>query len=549
MCKETRVFAAALVAVLVLAGTQALAQAPRANVDLRPASLANVLAASNLGAIQNAQLGTLSSLCAVGGKMYGAGDGKVVLLGEDGAAVRTFSTNIKSPVIAAHGSQGLVIGDRAAKVVSAMDLNTGKLTTLLDLKKVTDTDRRAVPNASLITEGDFTAVAHDGKNLLVAFSAGFSSPIFSIDPSSGKIVGRGWAAGPNPVAMAFQNNTLLVLDGKARQIRNYTQQLKPSQTWTEVDVADPKGLAVINNEIRVLSPGGKNILRVRTDLAGLTRVTRAVAAINPAVAAAAAAAIAQPRKYAVLICGDIAENFWGECFWNDTVWMYKTLLNAGYHKNNIYVLYGYGADYNSANPRYKHPDKVTDFPATIGWVNKVFDGLKNGDAANGILKMKDNDTLFVWTFDHGGGGDNACLCLWDGNMWDTDFAAKLNAVAYEKRAIFMQQCRSGGFIDNLRNAKTYISTACKANENAHPADTENETYNGKPYSHGEYNYYIISALAGQNPLGGAVNADSNGNGKVSAKEAHAWNVAHESRSETPQQNDMGGIGNNFYIKN
>lgn len=78
----------------------------------------------------------------------------------------------------------------------------------------------------------------------------------------------------------------------------------------------------------------------------------------------------------------------------------------------------------------------------------------------------------------------------------------------------MQQCHSGGFIDNLRNSKTFISTACRADQGAQPADTENEQYNGNWYSHGEYNYYIISAIAKANPLGGAVNADTSGDNKM-----------------------------------
>ena len=118
---------------------------------------------------------------------------------------------------------------------------------------------------------------------------------------------------------------------------------------------------------------------------------------------------------------------------------------------------------------------------------------------------------------------------------------------YANRAIFMQQCRSGGFIDNLSNSKTFISTACRADENAQPADTENETYGGQPYSHGEYNYYITSAIAGATATGSSVNADENRNGKVSAREAHQWETSHESRAEHPQMND-GGVGHTFIVK-
>jgi hypothetical protein len=178
----------------------------------------------------------------------------------------------------------------------------------------------------------------------------------------------------------------------------------------------------------------------------------------------------------------------------------------------------------------------------------VLDGLKNGDAAHGIKKMNSLDTLFVWTFDHGAGGNPAYLCLRDGWMSETDFATKLNAVPLSSRAIYMQQCRSGGFIDSLRSTKTFISTACRWDQNAYEADTENEVYSGRTYHHGEYNYYIISAISGRTPTGASVNPDTGGDGKVCAREVHDWDVTHESSSETPQFDGGGGVGQSFIIR-
>jgi hypothetical protein len=256
------------------------------------------------------------------------------------------------------------------------------------------------------------------------------------------------------------------------------------------------------------------------------------------------------QRYAVLICGDLAENFWGECFWNDTVWMYKTLIANGYTKENIFVLYGNGVDYFSANPYYRNATTVTDFAANSTKVNLVFDGLKNGDAANGIPKMDTNDTLFVWTFDHGGqSGGQSTLCLRDGCMLASNFNAKLNAIPYAQRAIFMQQCFSGGFIPGLQNSKTYISTACRSTEVARAADTELEVVGGKTYSHGEYNFYITTALNRLliSPMS-AVNADTNADTFVASNEMHAWEAARENQPEIPQSNDMGGIGSIFKFK-
>jgi len=255
----------------------------------------------------------------------------------------------------------------------------------------------------------------------------------------------------------------------------------------------------------------------------------------------------KPQRIAVLICGDLAESGYDE-FWNDTVWMYKTLVAAGFRKDYIYVLYGNGNDYVSANPNYKCTEKVTDFAATTANVNLVLDGLKNGNATYGILKMMPIDYLYVWTFDHGSGGNPAYLCLRDGSMADTAFASKLNAIVSKSRAIFMQQCRSGGFIDNVKGPYAFVSTACRSSENAHRADTENDLYGGAYYHHGEYNYYVISAFAGKTATGAAVNADSNSSGKVSALEAHNWMVSHENQPEVPQMDNSGSVGGSFYIK-
>jgi len=139
----------------------------------------------------------------------------------------------------------------------------------------------------------------------------------------------------------------------------------------------------------------------------------------------------------LLICGDVAESGYDE-FWNDTVWMYKALLAAGYKENNIYVLYGWGNDHVSANPSYQHTGKVTDFPATVAWVNKVLNGLKNGDPSVGVNKITSLDSLFVWVFDHGGGSNPAYFCLRDGVCYDSDFASRVNLLPCKERASVWQ---------------------------------------------------------------------------------------------------------------
>ncbi len=253
-------------------------------------------------------------------------------------------------------------------------------------------------------------------------------------------------------------------------------------------------------------------------------------------------------RYAVLISGDLADTGFDE-FWNDVVLMRQMLLDSGFQDQNIFVLYGNGNDYfdaNRPNPMYRPAPAITDFPANTANVTTVFNGLANGDPGNNIPQMMEEDFLFVWTFDHGlDGGGHSFLGLMDGTMEDTDLAALMDQISYNCRAVCMQQCNSGGFIDDLENDNTVILTAARINEFAYRADDlpaqENEVVGGVTYHHGEFNYHLLSALRGQTITGNPVNADMDGNGHVSMLEAFNYIVANDSIAwETTQYSD----GNN-----
>jgi len=503
-----------------------------------------------LGTLKPAQVRTLTSLCALEGQLCGAGKGRVLVIGDTGNVIKTIPTTVDIPTISPHRAGTLILGDCGRKILYEVNVQTGQTTKLLSLGAVRDQASGQVPDSTLLRTRAFLSVASDGHNVFVAVGAGFSSAIFKINLKSGQVIARGFAPSDDPSAMTYFDGALHVLIGKGRQIRKFSPNLEKSLDIIDLREEGGRGLAIRDGEVSVISKRDNAIVRYRVERTaiGQARIAASIDRVNIRAVQKTLGPLArlfQPQKYAVLICGDLAENFWGECFWNDTVWMFKTLLNNGWTEANIFVLYGDGEDYASANPKYRYPGTVTDFPATRAWVIKVFEGLASGDAANGIPAMRNQDSLFVWTFDHGGGGESATLCLRDADITDTDFAAKINAISYRSRVIFMQQCRSGGFIGDLKNAKTFISTAARAMEDAHPADTENEAYDGKIYSHGEYDYYLISALDRLTPTGGTVNADSGGNGKISALEAHNWMATHESQSETPRMDDSGGIGSAF----
>ena len=155
------------------------------------------------------------------------------------------------------------------------------------------------------------------------------------------------------------------------------------------------------------------------------------------------------------------------------------------------------------------------------------------------------------------------LCTMDSFILDTEFASFIDSIQTNRKIFWMQQCFSGGFIDNLEDENSIIHTACKYNEPAYRADNinrsgtfylENEydSITGKTYHHGEYNFYTMNAVRQKeiwpydNPP--FIPSDMNRNGGTSIYEAYIWEKEHESRSEHPQYSDISNIGPETYLE-
>ncbi|MFB3764718.1 MAG: C13 family peptidase [Methanotrichaceae archaeon] len=507
------------------------------------------------GQMATAQTGTLTlsdmtALAEANDAIWGAGKNQIAKFDTRGNVLKSSAIPVNQIAgIAVYDKGTLLVGSSADNSVYRFDLATNNVNKFLDLKQI---DISGSPAGNILQEGELSSIASDGKYVFVGMRSGYSSSIFKVDPETGKIISHAWAPGPDPSVMAYSGGNLYVIDGRSKQLRRYDSSMKLSADSISVTDQKPKGIFAMDDRIQILSTEANN-LQVKPINAAIlvaskptsiidSSATRSRATLNPGAIAAA-----QGTKVAVLICGDVAENGFEE-FWTDTYWMYKTLRNAGYSPENVYVLYGNGNDHPSDNPAYQSTERVTDFPATSAWVDKVFDGLKNGDAANSITQIKATDSLLVWTFDHGANGNPAYLCLMDAWMDEGHFASKFSAIPFQKAAVFMQQCHSGGFIDSLQSPKVFISTACRSDQGAYPSNNEYEVYNGKAYNHGEYNYYIISAISGMTPTGASVNADANSDSGISVLEAHNWEANHEDLAEVPQMSDVGGIGSTFMIR-
>lgn len=258
-------------------------------------------------------------------------------------------------------------------------------------------------------------------------------------------------------------------------------------------------------------------------------------------------------------------------FWNDTYLMWEihyTKTGMQDHPSSddgqIRVIYADGMDWPGASWRYQadnpnHPVvRVTDYSAYYNDVANIFTWLKDGCPEQDISHgMDEDEELFCWTFDHGDTiGYHSFLCLMDQNMVDHDFADRVNQINAGKRVFWMQQCFSGGFIDDLADDKNIIITACSATELASRADSVSR--NGSPLPenelgnhHGEFDFHIMNAVRGtaiypyNNPP--VVDADENDDGGVSMSEAWTYLYDHESQEETPQFSDEGNISATTFL--
>ena len=284
-------------------------------------------------------------------------------------------------------------------------------------------------------------------------------------------------------------------------------------------------------------------------------------------------AFALDNNHAVIIQGFLpaeglpdvsnANELWNDCF----LW-YELMYNRPSIDSNtdrIHMLWGRGHDFRRTGdvryaPAWLGLDSITDDSASASTVNSCFSAL----AAD---SLESDDTMFVYTWGHGG---KDAYMPWKakhfsimvrpvhydpGNgyvgthLWDTTFARMCDQVRRCERVFVMQQCRAGGFIDDLNDDKTTMVLATIATEKAYSCDDSSR--NGSPlpehettavqgdsvvWRHSEFNFHIMNALRGSaiwpynNPP--AVDADTNDDGNVSWYEAFRYNQMHNSSRKT-----------------
>lgn len=239
------------------------------------------------------------------------------------------------------------------------------------------------------------------------------------------------------------------------------------------------------------------------------------------------------NRYAVLFSG-MSNNR----HTNDLEFLYRTLRNIyQVPKANIYVLNHDGTLNYDGNPK-----PVQKWPGDQGAYQMPVTGKGSKADLLGVLddlkkRLKADDSLLIHTNNHGGhNGTESDLCCYPnwGSLGVKAFTDKLAELPkFRCLIVMMEQCHSGGFNSSViakstANATSIASACLELNNSIGGADFD-------PFARD-----WIAAMNGYDPYGNALahNPDSDGSGKVTAKEAfnYADNIHHA--SDTPVFNQI-----------
>ena len=247
------------------------------------------------------------------------------------------------------------------------------------------------------------------------------------------------------------------------------------------------------------------------------------------------------QRYAVLFSG--ASN---NRHTNDLEFLYRTLRDIyGFPAANIFVLnYDGSIDYSGG------PHPVVSWPGDNTAYRMPVNGAGTKADLDSVLntlkgKLKSDDLLLIHTNNHGGhNGTQSYLCTYSGaDYMASDFANKLATLPkYNCLMVMMEQCHSGGFnapILAKSTAKyTSVSSACVELQNS---------IGGAQFDPFARDW--IAAMAGHTPYGGALasNPDTNGSGRVSAREAHNYADSIHDPYDTPVYNESSVAAGDFHL--
>lgn len=255
------------------------------------------------------------------------------------------------------------------------------------------------------------------------------------------------------------------------------------------------------------------------------------------------------NDYAVIISGGGNAFSNNVRYWNDCATIYSILINTySYPKDHVFVLMADGTspEYDrllldgtcDSSPLDLDGDGLPDieYAATKENISNVFDKLGS--------TLSSYDNLFIYVTDHGSlineSSKSSQIVLWNKSaITDKEFAKEVNKVNAGKINICMEQCYSGGFIDDLSGMNRLIATACNYNELSYA--TSDRLYN-------EFVYHWSAAILGTYPSGRTADADTNQDGLISMQEAFDYARDNDRANEHPQCSFLPeGIGDNTFM--
>lgn len=247
------------------------------------------------------------------------------------------------------------------------------------------------------------------------------------------------------------------------------------------------------------------------------------------------------QRYAVLFSGGSNNRHT-----NDLEFLYRTLRDLyGFPAANIQVLNHDGSiNYNGG------PKPVTSWPGDASAYRMPVNGKGTKvdlDTAldNLKTKLKADDLLLLHTNNHGGhNGTESYLCTYSGaDYLVSDFANKLATLPkFNCLMVMMEQCHSGGF-----NAPILAKTPAKYTSVSSACEELKNSIGGADFDPFARDW--IAAMTGSTPYGGvlASNPDTDGSGKVSAREAHNYADAVKDPYDTPVYSESSVAAGNYYL--
>ena len=244
------------------------------------------------------------------------------------------------------------------------------------------------------------------------------------------------------------------------------------------------------------------------------------------------------RCYAVILSGGLDSFNNHVRYWGDASFIYSTLsLQYGYPKDHLFALISDGldpsADQSDAtdSPADLDGDGLPDTygAATFANVSNLFVELQG--------RLRPDDQLFVFTTDHGGPADgggpgDVLLYLWGGDVLrDFELRALTEPIACPL-FFAMEQCYSGGFVDDLAQPNRFIATAARHDEPSYAGNTFPEF--------DQWAYHFTAALRGFQPQpsapwvdAGTAHGDLNSDAYVSFDEAARYAAIHKFPDDHP----------------